>query len=60
MPVGDLFAEAERQQRRALSLEKMRDNPGLGKPLHLEDNPFDQGMGMAHRVLRNAGFHKLP
>jgi hypothetical protein len=60
LPASDLFAEAERQMREAVAPDKMRGNPHLGKPLHLEDNPFDQGMGMAYRMLRNAGFTKLP
>jgi hypothetical protein len=60
VPVNDLFAEADRQQQLALTPEKMRNNPGFGKPLQLKDNPFDQGMGMAYRMLRNAGFNKLP
>lgn len=57
---AELHAEAERQMAEALSPEKLRDNPLRGKPLKIEDNPYDRGMGLAYRMLRNAGFSKLP
>ncbi|HVB09806.1 MAG TPA: hypothetical protein VNM16_05495 [Bacillota bacterium] len=46
--------------REAVAPERLRGNPYAGKPLNLKSNPFDQGLGMAHRMLRNAGFTKLP
>ena len=46
---------SKRRSRRKIS-EK---NPFKGKPIHLEDNPFDRGLGMAHRMLKNSG-HTLP
>jgi len=43
--------------RKAIEEGKFENLPGTGKPLNLDDNPFeDPDWRMAHRVLRNAGY----
>ncbi len=47
----------EEQIRRAMQEGKFDDLPGQGKPLRLEENPFeDPDMRMANHLLRSAGF----
>ena len=49
--------KAEDQIRRAMEEGKFDDLPGEGKPLRLENDPFeDPEWRMAHHVLRNGGF----
>jgi hypothetical protein len=57
--VQRLRYEAEKIIEEAISPENLKKNPFKGKPIHLEDNPFDRGLGMAHRMLKNSG-HTLP
>lgn len=59
LKVQRLYHEANRLIEEAVSPEKLKDNPFKGKPLNLEENPFDRGFGLAHRMLKNAG-HTLP
>ena len=43
--------------RRAIEEGKFEELPGKGKPLNLDENPYeDPDWRMAHHVLRNAGF----
>jgi DnaJ family protein C protein 28 len=47
----------EEQIRRAMEEGQFDNLPGKGKPLHLEDNPFeDPEWRLAHHVLRSSGF----
>lgn len=47
----------EEQIRRAIEDGKFDDLPGRGKPINLEDNPFeDPEWRMAYHVLRNSGY----
>lgn len=57
--VQRLYHEADRVIEEAISPEKLKDNPYKGKPLRLEENPYDRGFGMAHRMLKDSG-HTLP
>lgn len=57
--VERLYHEANKVIEDAISPEKLKENPYKGKPLRLEENPFDRGFGMAHRMLKNSG-HTLP
>ncbi|HSF83493.1 MAG TPA: DnaJ family domain-containing protein [Anaerolineales bacterium] len=51
------MADIEEHIRRAIEEGKFENLPGKGKPLHLDENPFeDPDWRMANRVLRNAGF----
>jgi|GEM_PF-2377772 len=59
LKIDRLYHDANKLIEEAISPEKLKENPYKGKPLHLEDNPFDRGLGMAHRMLKNAG-HTLP
>ena len=48
---------AERKIREAMEEGAFEDLDGTGKPLDLEENPFeDPSLRMAHRLLRNNGF----
>jgi DnaJ family protein C protein 28 len=52
--------KAEEQIQRAMQEGKFDHLPGKGKPLHLEDNPFeDPEWRLAYHVLRTSG-HALP
>lgn len=57
--VERLYHEAEKVIEDAISSEKLKENPFKGKPLRLDENPFDRGFGMAHRMLKSSG-HTLP
>jgi DnaJ homolog subfamily C member 28 len=47
----------EDQIRRAIEDGQFENLPGKGKPLNLDDNPFeDPEWRMAHRMLKEAGF----
>jgi DnaJ family protein C protein 28 len=47
----------EDQIRKAMEAGQFDDLPGKGKPLNLDDNPYeDPSWRMANQVLRNAGF----
>lgn len=59
LKVQRLYHEADRVIEEAISPEKLKENPYKGKPLRLEENPYDRGFGMAHRMLKNTG-HTLP
>jgi DnaJ homolog subfamily C member 28 len=49
--------EIEDQIRQAMEAGKFDDLPGKGKPLRLDQDPFeDPEWRMAHHVLRNGGF----
>jgi hypothetical protein len=48
---------AERKIREAMEEGAFDDLEGAGRPLDLEENPFeDPSLRMAHRLLRNNGF----
>ena len=48
---------AERKIREAMEDGEFEQLDGTGKPLNLDENPFeDPGLRMAHRLLRNNGF----
>ena len=48
---------AEEQIRRAIEEGKFDNLPGKGKPLHLEENPFeDPEWRLANHVLKSSGF----
>lgn len=51
--------DLDRRIAEAVSPEKMKNNPHRGKPLRLEDNPFEGDWSVAYRLVRNAG-HRLP
>jgi len=57
--MAERMAELERRLAEAVSPEKMRDNPYRGKPLGLEQNPFEGNWSTAYRLVRQAG-HRLP
>lgn len=57
--LAERMAEVERRLAEAVSPEKMRDNPYRGKPLRLEQNPFEGSWSTAYRLVRQAG-HRLP
>lgn len=57
--VDRLYHEANKIIEEAVSPEKLKENPFKGKPIRLEENPYDRGFGLAHRMLKNAG-HTLP
>lgn len=59
LKVQRLYHEANRLIEDAVSPEKLKDNPYKGKPLRLDENPYDRGFGLAHRMLKNSG-HTLP
>lgn len=49
--------KGEEQIRRAIENGEFDDLPGKGKPLHLEENPFeDPDWHLANKVLRDGGF----
>ncbi len=49
--------KGEEQIRRAIEDGEFDDLPGKGKPLHLEENPFeDPDWHLANKVLRDGGF----
>jgi DnaJ family protein C protein 28 len=49
--------KAEEQIRRAIEQGKFDNLPGKGKPLNLDQDPYeDPEWRMAHHVLRNGGF----
>src|SRR3989304_9408856 len=49
--------DIEEHIRKAIEEGKFENLPGMGKPLQLDENPFeDPGWRLAHRVLKNAGF----
>jgi len=51
-----LESQAEKILAEVAAPENLKDNPYKGKPLELDpENPFDKGLGMANRVLKNAG-----
>ena len=48
---------AERKIREAMSEGAFDNLTGKGRPLNLEENPYeDPSLRMAHRLLRNNGF----
>lgn len=55
----DLRRDLDRRIAEAVSPERMRDNPYRGKPLQLDDNPFEGDWSAAYRLVRQAG-HRLP
>jgi len=59
LKVERLYHEANKAIEEAVSPEKLKENPFRGKPVYLEENPFERGLGMAHRLLKNSG-HTLP
>jgi hypothetical protein len=51
------MSKVEEQICRAMEEGQFDNLPGKGKPLHLEDNPFeDPEWRLAHHVLRSSGF----
>lgn len=51
------MSKAEDQIRRAMEEGQFDNLPGKGKPMHLEDNPFeDPEWRLAYHVLRSSGF----
>jgi len=51
------LAEIEDHIRKAQEEGKFSDLPGKGKPLHLDEDPFeDPEWRLAHRMLRNSGY----
>lgn len=58
MPIGDVDnVSVEEQIRRAMQEGKFDNLPGKGKPLPVDDNPFeDPEWRMAHHVLRSSGY----
>jgi DnaJ family protein C protein 28 len=51
------MSQAEEQIRRAMEEGQFDNLPGKGKPLRLDDNPFeDPEWRLAHHVLRSSGF----
>jgi len=51
------MSQVEDQIRRAMEAGQFDNLPGKGKPLHLEEDPFeDPEWRLAHHVLRNSGF----
>ena len=49
--------KGEEQIRRAIEVGEFDDLPGKGKPLHLDENPFeDPDWHLANKVLRDGGF----
>ena len=52
-----MMSKAEDQIRRAMEEGQFDNLPGKGKPLRLDDNPFeDPEWRLAHHVLRSSGF----
>lgn len=52
-----LYAKADDILTEASRPERLRDNPFKGRPLPFEPaNPYDKGMRMANRMLKNAGY----
>ena len=52
-----MISKVEDQIRRAIEGGQFDNLPGKGKPLHLEENPFeDPEWRLAHHVLRSSGF----
>ncbi len=48
---------AEEQIRRAMEEGRFDDLPGKGKPLNLDENPFeDPELRLAHKLLKDGGF----
>jgi DnaJ family protein C protein 28 len=51
------MSQAEDQIRRAMEAGQFDNLPGKGKPLRLDDNPFeDPEWRLAHHILRSSGF----
>lgn len=51
------MSDIEEHIRRAMQEGQFDNLPGKGKPLHLDDNPFeDPEWRLAYHVLRNSGF----
>lgn len=52
-----MMSKVEEQIRRAMEEGQFDNLPGKGKPLHLEDNPFeDSEWRLAYHILRSNGF----
>jgi hypothetical protein len=51
------MSDIEEHIRRAIEEGKFKDLPGQGKPLRLDDNPYENPeWRLAHHVLRSSGF----
>jgi len=51
------MSKAEEQIRRAMEEGQFDNLPGKGKPLNLDENPYeDPEWRMAHHILHNSGF----
>lgn len=50
---------AERKIREAMAEGAFDNLAGMGRPLNLDENPYeDPSLRMAHRLLRNNGLHQ--
>lgn len=56
MKVDQLYEKANQILDDAASAISLEGNPYKGRPLNLTVNPYDKGMGMAHRMLKSTGF----
>lgn len=51
------MSDIEEHIRRAIEEGKFKDLPGQGKPLHLDDNPYENPeWRLANHILRSSGF----
>ncbi len=57
IPMNLLDQIAEQRIQEAMNRGELRDLPGAGRPLHLEDDSaIPEELRVAYRILKNAGF----